>query len=135
MTYRSRVAAPARAIDGVNNIDQTRNALSPPYTVIDKDDLGNNTIDLSSATTFDIADLRLAIQIQKWMERNARAGVRYTEFLRAHFGVAPRDERLSRPEYIGGSKSPVIFSRYYKHRQQMRLRRKEIWQVMVSLFR
>lgn len=72
--------------------------------------LNKNEVDLSSATTFDIADLRLAFQIQKWMERNARAGARYTEFLRAHFGVAPRDERLQRPEYIGGSKSPVIFS-------------------------
>ena len=70
----------------------------------------SNTVDLSSATTFDIADLRLAFQIQKWMERNARAGARYTEFLRAHFGVSPRDDRLQRPEYIGGSKSPIIFS-------------------------
>jgi len=72
--------------------------------------LNANTVDLSSATTFDIADLRLAFQIQKWMERNARAGVRYTEFLRAHFGVSPRDERLQRPEYIGGSKAPCIIS-------------------------
>lgn len=72
--------------------------------------LETNTVDLSSATTFDIADLRLAFQIQKWMERNARAGVRYTEFLHAHFGVNPRDDRLQRPEYIGGSKTPIIFS-------------------------
>lgn len=72
--------------------------------------LNNNTVDLSTASTFDIADLRLAFQIQKWMERNARAGVRYTEFLRAHFGVSPRDERLQRPEYIGGSKAPCIIS-------------------------
>ena len=70
----------------------------------------DNVVDLSSATTFDIADLRLAFQIQKWMERNARAGVRYTEFLKAHFGVSPNDDRLQRPEYIGGSKSPVIIS-------------------------
>lgn len=70
----------------------------------------NNHIDLGVASTFDIADLRLAFQVQKWMERNARAGVRYTEFLRSHFGVAPRDERLDRPEYIGGSKSPIILS-------------------------
>ena len=72
--------------------------------------LNRNSIDLSVATTFDIADLRLAFQVQKWMERNSRAGVRYTEFLKAHFGVSPRDERLNRPEYIGGSKSPVIIS-------------------------
>ena len=69
-----------------------------------------NTVDLSSASTFNVADLRLAFQIQKWMERNARAGARYTESLQAHFGVSPRDERLQRPEYIGGSKSPVIVS-------------------------
>ena len=72
--------------------------------------LDRNVVDLSTASTFDIADLRLASQIQVWMERNARAGVRYTEFLRAHFGVSPRDERLQRPEYIGGSKAPCIIS-------------------------
>lgn len=72
--------------------------------------LNNNVVDLSTASTFDIADLRLAFQIQKWMERNARAGVRYTEFLRAHYGESPRDDRLDRPEYIGGSKSPIIIS-------------------------
>lgn len=69
-----------------------------------------NVVDLSSATPFDIADFRIAFQIQKWMERNARCGSRYVEFLKAHFGVSPRDERLQRPEYIGGSKSPVIIS-------------------------
>jgi len=73
-------------------------------------DLNNNKVDLSTVSTFNIADLRLAFQIQKWLERNARAGVRYTEFLRAHFGVAPSDARLDRPEYIGGSKSPIIIS-------------------------
>lgn len=72
-------------------------------------DLTGNA-DLSGATTFTINDVRLAWQIQRWMERNARAGVRYTEFLRAHFGVSPRDDRLQRPEYIGGSKAPVIIS-------------------------
>lgn len=70
----------------------------------------DNTVDLSSATTFNVSDLRLAFQIQKWLERNARAGARYTEFLRAHFGISPRDERMQRPEYIGGSKSPLIIS-------------------------
>lgn len=70
----------------------------------------SNTVDLSAATTFNVSDLRLVFQIQKWLERNARAGARYTEFLGAHFGVHPRDDRLQRPEYIGGSKSNVIVS-------------------------
>lgn len=59
---------------------------------------------------FNIAQLRLCVQTQKWLERNARAGTRYTELLRAHFGVSPTDARLDRPEYIGGSKSPIIVS-------------------------
>jgi len=70
----------------------------------------HNTVDLSDATTFDVSDLRLAFQIQKWMERNARGGARYTEALRAHFDVSPRDDRLQRPEYVGGSKSAVVIS-------------------------
>ena len=77
-------------------------ALESNSVTISQASLDNNTVDLSNATTFDIADLRLASQIQKWMERNARAGARYTEFLKSHFGVSPRDDRLQRPEYIGG---------------------------------
>lgn len=72
--------------------------------------LNNNTVDLSSAVTFDVADLRYAVQLQRWLERNARAGVRYTEFLHSHFGVSPSDSRLQRPEYVGGVKMPVIVS-------------------------
>ena len=81
-----------------------------PRDAYTKATLEANTIDLSTASTFNVSDLRLAFQIQKWMERNARAGARYTESLQAHFGVSPRDERLQRPEYIGGSKTPVIVS-------------------------
>jgi hypothetical protein len=76
--------------------------------------LGDNTVDLSSATSVNISELRTSIQVQKWLERNARAGVRYTEFLQEHFGVHPKDERLQRPEYIGGSKQPLIVSEVLK---------------------
>jgi len=71
-----------------------------------------NTVDLAAASSFDIADLREIVQIQKFLERNARVGARYTEFIGAHFGprVAPTDARLDRPEYIGGTRSPVIIS-------------------------
>lgn len=69
--------------------------------------------DLSSATTFDVADLRLAFQIQKWLERNARAGGRYVEFIQAHFPsvkASELDARLQRPEYIGGTRQSVVIS-------------------------
>jgi hypothetical protein len=67
-------------------------------------------VNLNTAATFNVADIRLAVQIQKWLERNSRSGVRYTEFLRAHFAVAPRDERLDRPEYIGGATFSITTS-------------------------
>lgn len=71
---------------------------------------GKASVDLSDALTFDVSDLRLAFQLQKFMERAARGGVRYTEFLTSFFGVAPSDARLQRPEYLGGSKSPIMVS-------------------------
>lgn len=39
--------------------------------------LNNNIVDLSTATTFNVADLRLAFQVQKWLERNARRRTLY----------------------------------------------------------
>jgi hypothetical protein len=74
--------------------------------------LNTNHVDLTavSSTAFDISDLRLAFQMQKWLERNARAGVRYNEFVKAHWGREIKDFRLWRPEYIGGSKTPIIIS-------------------------
>jgi len=79
-------------------------------TKIPKDNLGSNTVDLSAAETFNVNDIRTAVQIQKWLERNARGGVRYVEFLKMHFNVYPRDDRLQRPEYVGGTKMPIVIS-------------------------
>lgn len=64
----------------------------------------------SARSSMSINDLRLAISIQHFLERNAVGGARYKEFLLAHFGVAPNDDRLQRPQFIGGTKSPVIVS-------------------------
>lgn len=61
-----------------------------------------------AATTMN--DLRRAEMLQQWLELNARAGTRYTEFLQAHFNVKPEDARLQRPEYITGVKTPVVIS-------------------------
>ena len=66
--------------------------------------------DLSKSTAATINSLRQAFQIQKLYERDARGGTRYTEILRSHFGVISPDSRLQRPEYLGGSESPVIIN-------------------------
>lgn len=72
---------------------------------------GNNIYaDMSSVSTATINDLRQAFQIQKWMERSARSGSRYTEVLQSFFGVSPRDSRLQRPEFLGGGKMPLSIS-------------------------
>lgn len=60
------------------------------------------------ATT--INDLRRAFRLQEWLEKNARAGTRYVENILGHFGVHSSDKRLQRPEYITGTKSPVVIS-------------------------
>lgn len=75
-----------------------------------KNYLEKGNVNLSDAVTFDVSDLRLAVQLQKWLERNARAGARYIENLYAHWGVSPNDQRLQRPHYIGGTKTPLIIS-------------------------
>lgn len=63
--------------------------------------------DLSQATAIAINELRLAFATQRLLERDARGGTRYTEVIRAHFGVSSPDSRLQRPEYLGGKRVPV----------------------------
>jgi len=72
--------------------------------------LPNITADLSEATAITINALREGFQIQRMFERDARGGTRYTEIIRSHFGVVSPDQRLQRPEYLGGGVSPVIVS-------------------------
>lgn len=66
--------------------------------------------DLSTATAATINQLRQSFQIQKLLERDARGGTRYTEIIRAHFGVISPDARLQRPEYLGGGSSPIVIN-------------------------
>lgn len=140
LPWQQRGTAPALPISGVIDVDPkdtditVTNELSDParvlkatydsagtyYSLATVNSLTSDSelrwsdpaleVDLSGATTFDVSDLRLAFQTQVYLERNARGGARYTEWLRAHFQVAPRDDRLDRPEYFGGLRAPVIFS-------------------------
>lgn len=63
--------------------------------------------DLSGVNAISINDLRQAFQIQKFYEKWARGGSRYTETLRVMFNVVSPDARLQRPEYLGGTHSRV----------------------------
>lgn len=57
--------------------------------------------DLESISGATINSLRTAFQMQKFYERLARGGTRYTEVLRSFFGVVSPDARLQRPEFLG----------------------------------
>lgn len=57
-----------------------------------------------------VNNLRLAIQTQKLLERDARSGTRYIEQIRGHFGVVSPDLRLQRSEYLGGKRTLINMS-------------------------
>lgn len=63
--------------------------------------------DLQGLNIATINQLRIAFQIQKLFERDARGGSRYIEILKSHFGVTSPDARLQRPEYLGGNRIPI----------------------------
>lgn len=60
-----------------------------------------------NAAAATINQLRMAFQIQKLYEKDARGGSRYIEILKSHFGVTSPDARLQRPEYLGGNRVPI----------------------------
>lgn len=65
--------------------------------------------DLSKAEQIDIREFRAAFALQRYQEARARYGSRYTEYL-AYLGVRAADQRLQRPEYLGGGKQTISFS-------------------------
>lgn len=67
-------------------------------------------VDLSAATSSTINAIRLAITTQQFLERDARGGTRVNEIILSHFGVVPPDYRVQRPEYLGGSSTPVTIN-------------------------
>ena len=71
---------------------------------------GQHIADLSNASGALIIDLRNSVALQNWLEMNARGGSRYTESNQVHWDVKTSDARLQRPEYIGGTATPVTFS-------------------------
>jgi hypothetical protein len=72
--------------------------------------LNNNTLNMSNAVTFDAMDMRRLFQLQKCLERNMRSGARYIEQVFSRFSEHTGDSRVQRPEFIGGTRSPIIIS-------------------------
>lgn len=83
------------------------------HTTANQDVINGNLVpanlyaDLGNATAATINELRLAFQLQRLYERDARGGTRYIEIIKSHFGVTSPDARLQRPEYLGGERIPI----------------------------
>ena len=104
---------------GAPDVDWTSSG-SPDATGFARWHFPSLETDLSQATATSINDLRIAFQLQKMLERDARGGTRYTETIHAHFGVTSPDARLQRPEYLGGGRTRINVIRYSRQHQQTR---------------
>lgn len=88
------------------NVKMNDNAVTDPNIPVDYAYVKGSQFDTSGT----INDLRRAYALQEWLEKNARGGTRYVEWILNHFGFKTSDARLQRPEYITGIKQPIIIS-------------------------
>lgn len=91
-----------------NNISQSAmkpEGQLPDYNVDFLSPLNLWAVGKASAVT--INELRMAFQLQKMYEKDARGGSRYIEIIKTHFGVTSPDARLQRSEYLGGNRSRI----------------------------
>ena len=96
------------AIDGKGTNKADVKQIASSSTITDAKVIPDNLVtDLSNATSATINELRLAFQLQRLYERDARGGTRYIEIIKSHFGVTSPDARLQRPEYLGGERIPI----------------------------
>lgn len=108
LTADSGILVTANTVPGGVPDNQTVIYGTPVGTIGDNQ-MYANTSQLSPEL-ISINDLRYAYRLQEWLEKNARGGTRYVENILNHFGVHSSDKRLQRPEYITGTKSPVVIS-------------------------
>lgn len=94
-----------------NNVLQISDDDTPYSSKVDSVPVGFEPTNLYAVASGGIGatinQLRLAFQVQKLYERDARGGSRYIEILKSHFGVTSPDARLQRPEYLGGNRVPI----------------------------
>lgn len=74
-----------------------------------KNTLNNNVLQVDGIS-MNAAELRSMFAQTRIMERLARCGSRYVEYLNSNFGIAPRDDTLQRAQYLGGFRQPLVFT-------------------------
>lgn len=63
--------------------------------------------DLATATSATINAMRQSIALQQMLEIDARAGTRYIELVKGHFGVTSPDMRQQRVEFLGSGQTKI----------------------------
>lgn len=89
------------------NVGNTYSKIHNDYLI---EALNKNEIIAHGDQTFTASDLRSLFAETRIMERLARCGSRYVEYLTSNFGIAPRDETLQRAQYLGGYRQPIVFT-------------------------
>lgn len=74
-----------------------------------KDALNQNQVNFQGLS-MNASELRSMFAQTRIMERLARCGSRYVEYLTSNFGIAPRDDTLQRAQYLGGFRQPLVFT-------------------------
>lgn len=64
--------------------------------------------DLTEALGATVTSFRQMIMTQVLLENDNRGGVRYTELMQKRYGAINPDLRLHRPQYLGGTASPLF---------------------------
>lgn len=101
--FNTQTMSPASSGETHVNGDQTVVPGAHDYSVYPE----NLFVNLNESSVATINQLRLAFATQKLYETDARGGTRYTEILRAHFGVVSPDSRLQRPELLSYNHIPI----------------------------
>ncbi|UPW40886.1 major capsid protein [Sigmofec virus UA08Rod_6251] len=82
--------------------------LAGDYPISNKDFHSTNLVaSLSSAQSIALAQIRLAFQLMRFYEGQARSGTRYIEYIHFMFDEYIPDVQLQRPKYIGGGKITI----------------------------
>lgn len=84
------------------------NAVFYPITDAAKDLDTNLYADMSKVTGITIEQLRNASALQVLLERDARAGERYPELVKMHYGVTCPDFLLGRSQFLGSCTSDIV---------------------------
>lgn len=89
------------------NVFQSNGVLGENALSITYSNLVANLQNSDSVLSPTVNDLRYAFAVQKILERAARGGTRYTEYIHSAYGVSSPDARLQRAEFLGGRTTPI----------------------------